>query len=71
MFSQTLAQSESGGNYKLDTNPYGYMGKYQVGTGTLTLLGYLEPGAPKSKSGELVNSWIEKTQKTGQLKHML
>ena len=38
-FLTSIGQKESGNNYKI-VNTYGYMGKYQFGSGTLRGLGY-------------------------------
>ena len=41
-FKEALAFRESGGNY-FSVNTYGYLGKYQFGTGTLRLIGIYNP----------------------------
>jgi hypothetical protein len=41
-FKEALAFRESGGNY-FSVNTYGYLGKYQFGTGTLRLIGINNP----------------------------
>lgn len=41
-FKEAVAFKESRGNYKI-VNQYGYMGKYQFGKGTLSLIGIHDP----------------------------
>jgi len=43
-FKEALAFKESQGNYFI-INTYGYMGKYQFGTGTLHLIGVYNPNS--------------------------
>jgi len=51
IYFDAIGRRESGNDYKNDKNPYGYLGKYQMGKSALTDAGYYFAGKYTGKDG--------------------
>lgn len=70
-FLQELSLKESSSDYENDKNPFGYLGKYQMGESALIDAGYYTRNGDSTKKNDWVGQWTGKDEVADKLGFLL